>query len=126
MPKTVTMDAATLTIHDDGLMHFVYGEGVLVDLDAARAVIAGARDALDTIAPHPTLVDLGRVKGVTRDAREFFSSSQENMEIASRVALIAGNPIARVVGNFFLGLNRPPVPVKLFGDVDSARAWLDL
>jgi hypothetical protein len=125
MPKTFDLEYATLIAHEGGLMHFHYHEGLLVDLIVAQSIIRGARDVMDEITPRPTLVDIGGVKGLTREARQYLSNSQETMEITSRVAMIAGNPVSRIIGNFFLGLNRPPVPVKLFGDVASAKGWLE-
>ncbi|MDH5682649.1 MAG: hypothetical protein OEZ36_13750 [Spirochaetota bacterium] len=34
------------------------------------------------------------------------------------------SPISRVIGNFFLGLNRPLFPVKLFTEKNEASKWL--
>lgn len=124
MVKTVEISHATLTQYADGVMYFHYHDNLYVDLEAAKAIIHSARAEMETIAPRPTIVDISGVKGVSREARHYLSTSPDNMSIASGVAMIAGNPISRVIGNFFLGLNRPPIPVKLFGDFESARAWL--
>ena len=41
------------------------------------------------------------------------------------VALVIDSPLSRVLGNFFLGFNRPETPARLFTSVDEARAWLN-
>ena len=122
--KEADLGEATVVVRDDGIVDFTYKDGVVVDGEAAERIVAGTRELLGEIRPHPTLIRLNRVKSVTREARTFFAESKENMEIASKIAMIAGNPIARLVANFFLGINQPPRPTKLFGDVDAATAWL--
>lgn len=34
------------------------------------------------------------------------------------------NPLSRVMANFFIGINKPLKPTKLFDDRDKAIAWL--
>ena len=49
-----------------------------------------------------------------RDARSY---SQEFADANySCVALLVGDPVSAVIGSFFVGLNRPNVPTKLFSD----------
>lgn len=122
--KEVDLGEALVRLQPTGILDFDYRDGVTVDGAVAMKIIGGTREFLDEIRPYPTLVRLNRVAKVTREARAYFSESPENMEIASKIALLAGNPIARVVGNFFLGLNRPARPTRLFGDAETACAWL--
>jgi hypothetical protein len=39
-------------------------------------------------------------------------------------ALVVGNPLSRALGNFFVGLNRPRVPTKLFDTMENGLEWL--
>jgi hypothetical protein len=39
-------------------------------------------------------------------------------------ALVVGNPLSRALGSFFIGLNRPKVPTRLFETVDKGVEWL--
>lgn len=38
-------------------------------------------------------------------------------------ALVGGTMLARAIGSFFLGLSRPRVPLKMFGELAPALAW---
>lgn len=38
-------------------------------------------------------------------------------------ALVCNSRLARAIGSFFLGLNRGPVPTKMFETIDDAVAW---
>jgi hypothetical protein len=42
----------------------------------------------------------------------------------SAAALIIGNPVSRITGNFFTGINRTAVPARLFADAKEAVKWL--
>ncbi|TPV93570.1 MAG: STAS/SEC14 domain-containing protein [Myxococcales bacterium FL481] len=94
----------------------------LIDLEEAERISA----AFAELSPEgaPLLVDLGNPKGQTREARVFFSSSPDHLARYSAVALLVTNPIAKVLANFYLGLNRPPKPTRLFTSVPAAEAWL--
>lgn len=123
LTNEISVQGTAVRFHSDGIIEYDYA-AVDVDEAHARAVIAATTAAMSPIRQAPTLVQLGRVKSVSRGARTFFSSSKENLAIASRVAMVGVNPVARVIGNFFLGLNRPPIPVRLFAGEEEAISWL--
>lgn len=119
----ISVHGTVVRFHPNGVIEYDYA-AIDVDEAHARAVIAATTAAMGEARQAPTLVQLGKVKSVSRGARTFFSSSQENLAIASRVAMVGVNPVARVIGNFFLGLNRPPIPVRLFAGEEEALIWL--
>jgi hypothetical protein len=121
--RDVAVGPTVIRFHPDGIVEYLYGH-LEVNEEIAREVIARATEAMDPPRPCRSLVQLARVRSVTRGARTFFASSPENMAVASKVAMVGASPIARVIGNFFLGLNRPPVPVRLFATDAEAIAWL--
>ena len=70
-----------------------------------------------------TLVDLTNVRTISKEARSYFSSV-ECSEVFEATALYVSTPISRIIGNFFLGINRPAIPVRLFDSKDEAIVWL--
>lgn len=120
---TVSIAPEAVSITPRGVLRYEY-RGDRIDLDTARALIAEGRARMgDHVRPHPTVVVIHRA-AVDQAARRYFSYSLEARATSSKVAIVASNPIARVIGNFFVGLNRSDVPTRLFGDEDSAIAWL--
>ncbi len=75
--------------------------------------------------PHPLLCDLSNVVKITKDCREHFSGPV-HAETYTVTALVVTNPISRIIGNFFMGLNKPVKKTRLFTDKDSALEWLKL
>jgi hypothetical protein len=71
----------------------------------------------------PLLVDSRNVKSMSREARSYFSTNGRETKINS-FAVLVKSPLSRVIGNFFMGLNKPEVPAKLFDNEDKAIEWL--
>jgi hypothetical protein len=113
---------ADVKIRPDGIVEYRYRDGVSISGSDAQRVLE--RGAALTDEPHPTLVVASNVKHVDREARAIFAEGPMNASISSRVALVVATPVSRVLGNFFLGLNKPRFPTKLFSTEADAVAWL--
>lgn len=71
----------------------------------------------------PLLVDARNVKTMAKEARKHFSTNDRETRITS-MAIMVKSPLSRVVGNFFMGLNKPKIPARLFDDENAAVEWL--
>lgn len=67
------------------------------------------------------LVDLRPDAAVDRAARHFFINLHAHY---LAVALLAGSPATRMLANFFLGMKRGLVPVRIFTAEDEAISWI--
>ena len=67
------------------------------------------------------LVDLRPDAAVDRAARHFFINLHAHY---LAVALLAGSPATRMLANFFLGMKRGVVPVRIFTSEDEAVSWI--
>ena len=72
---------------------------------------------------HPLLCDLTNVTKMTQECRKHFAGP-EHASIFSKCALIVTSPISRVIGNFFLGANKPIKPTRLFTNKEEGLNWL--
>lgn len=110
----------------DGILVYEYQMAVVDGTQATRTLHSAEEQlrALDVELPRPTLVLMGPIAKVTRDARQVFAESEVNARLSNRVALIATHAVARIIGNFFLGFNRSYRPTRLFADEVSALQWL--
>ncbi len=73
--------------------------------------------------PLPMLCDLTNVVKMTKECRQHFAGP-EHATIFSKCALIVTSPIGKIIGNFFLGANKPLRPTRLFTDSINAMNWL--
>lgn len=72
---------------------------------------------------YPLLIDSRQIKSISKEARDHFSIQNRETGITSFAVLI-DSPLSRIIGNFFMGLNKPSVPAKLFTNEEEAIAWL--
>jgi len=63
--------------------------------------------------PIPLLCDLNNVTKMTIECRNHFAG-KEHAASFSKAALLVSSPISKIIGNFFMGLNKPIKPTKLF------------
>lgn len=71
----------------------------------------------------PTISDVRNLRSIDRAARAYCAGPVP-VGVCLAVAVIVDSPLSRVIGNIFLGLNKPRVPLRLFSDVSEAEAWL--
>ena len=72
---------------------------------------------------YPLLIDSRNIKSITKEARDHFSIHGRETNITS-FAVIIYSPLSRIIGNFFMGLNKPSIPAKLFNNEKDAIEWL--
>jgi hypothetical protein len=71
----------------------------------------------------PVLVDMTELQSMDREARVYFAGA-ETAKVESAVAILIHSPLSRAIGNFFMGLNKPLFPTRLFTSEEEALAWL--
>ncbi|MBS1256380.1 MAG: hypothetical protein MAG581_02202 [Deltaproteobacteria bacterium] len=69
------------------------------------------------------LIDIRIVRSIDKESRKFYTG-KEASEITLGVALLIGSKLSRMLGNFFIGLDRPPYPIRLFNIEEEALIWL--
>lgn len=113
---------ADLCLGEDGILAIVHRENARIDPASTRQVIA-LHVSLAAGRKTPVLVDVRNVRHMDRESREL-ASGPDVAAVTSRLAIVVGNPVSAVIGNFFLLVSRPNYPTRLFTDDAAARAWL--
>jgi hypothetical protein len=112
-----------LWLHPDGYVIAEVRPGLIADLDDAIVNV----DAVGKLAagiPRPLLLDMrAHATSATRECREYYAGA-EAQQVNLAVAMLVRSNVSRVIGNFFLGLNRTRFPFRMFSDLGEAVAWL--
>lgn len=123
MPHQMKTRPKTKETHNANIIHCVYRYNAVVDYEdvvqettIARALSGGRRS--------PALKDIRRVNSISVEAREHLSCRETTEQTYCAVALMVASPVSKVIGNFFIGLNKPTHPVRLFSDESSGLEWL--
>lgn len=72
---------------------------------------------------YPILVDIRKIRSISKEARDHFAMKGRKPGVVA-IAMVVSSPLSRIIGNFFLGLNQPTVPTRLFNDEEAAVAWI--
>lgn len=76
------------------------------------------------VGKYPIIVDTSDISSISKEARDFFSIRNRKSNI-NGIAILQNSVIGNMVANFFIGINRPTVPVKLFKKEDDAVKWCE-
>jgi hypothetical protein len=114
--QSVWLDAS------DDVFHVVVRPNSHMEVDDAVASVEAACRLADG-KRRPCLVDMRGLTGMSRAARTYYAGPEPG-RVHTAVALVVGSPLNRAIGNFFLGLNRPLIPTRMFDTPAAAREWL--
>ena len=122
--RVKTKKVYSLFLSDDGIVNLRFpisgGEVKLSD----SINIYHQRLTLETaFKKQLLLVDIRNSPKPNRDAKEY-AKSKELTDITQAMAMLVDSRTSRVIGNMFIGLNRPPYPTRLFTDETVAVEWL--
>ena len=76
------------------------------------------RDALGKEMTR-VLIDMREMKSITREAREYYAN-QRTSSIQRATALLIKSKVTKVMANFFMGLNKPITPTRMFSEPEEA------
>ena len=125
-PKDCVTDVIVTSIarkwrSEDGIVRLVILPGSRLTVSDVAEDMATYEQVTDGIK-RPFLIDLRQIRSMDRAARQHVVQNSSKQVAAA--ALLIGSPVSRILGNFFLGFNKPPTPTRLFTSQDQAMAWL--
>lgn len=115
-------DKMKFILRSDGIMQIDCTPGTEMTIDKGKQATVILEEMIEG-NPRPLLCDLTNVKKMTRECRQHFASEEHAM-VFTKCALLISSPIARIIGNFFLGANVPARPTRLFTNKEEAINWL--
>ncbi len=119
--ERIRTDTSEFWIDDDGILRAVSLAGVET-LETAKANVAAA-SRLAAGRLIPVFIDLRNMKTISREARVHYAGEEAASHSLAQALLIESR-ISKVIGNFFIGLNKPPFPTRLFTSEAEAIEWL--
>src|SRR6266498_4365148 len=84
------------------------------DLDAAKITVSKRLEASNGVS-YPVMIDARQVQSITKEARDYFAS-EKGVSLLLACALILDSVLGKFLGNFFLQINKPKTPLKIFID----------
>lgn len=120
--KVVELRVFKTWMGTDGICYTVVKPNAIIEIEDAMANSEAVK-LVSSGAVYPILVNLKQIHSISKPARDHFSMQNRAAGVTA-IAMLIKSPGSRIIGNFFLGLNKPTVPTKLFTDKDKAITWL--
>jgi len=106
----------------DGILVGHYREKVHINLAMAHDIVR-SRLAFTKGKAYPTMIIGHGIVSMDKPAREYLSSAPATEGLIA-TAIVVNSEFHRIVGNFFISVNRTPMPVRIFRDAARAVKWL--
>jgi hypothetical protein len=123
---------ASVCYREAAKIKFTLGPDMILRTECLPNTIMDLDDALESTriswemvnhVERPLLCDLTYVIKMSQECRRHFSGA-DHAKTFNKCALIVTSPISKLIGNFFLGLNRPIKPTRLFNSKEEGLKWL--
>ena len=113
---------ASICLRSDGISQINTEEDRLVSLEESKA-IHGMITELNEGKPIYIMHVPGEHTSADDDTRKFLSS-EEGLKQRIAIAFVLQSMAQKIVGNFYLKINKPETPTKFFNDQADAEEWL--
>ena len=107
---------------EENILFFEFKSEAVIDLHAAQQIIA---DRLQTQKekPFPVLCIMNGVVNINKAARDYFA--QQGSVLIKAVGILANQgSYAFLMASFYIRVNKPQVPTKVFSDKSEALQFL--
>lgn len=118
-PKKFKTKAGEVWQDEDGIIRIKTFPNSQMNLDDAKE---GSRfvDKLRKGKGSVIFIDMRETASMDRESRKYYSELESNIA----VALLVESPLSKIIGNFFVGLNKTSYPLKIFSSEEKALDWL--
>jgi hypothetical protein len=121
MNKIITRTAEISYTPENRILRIKIIEGAEIELSDALQNFEATK-LLTKNDRYLILVD-GRVSlSISREARAFAAESKNDDSIAS--AMIITSTANKLIGNFYINVNKPSIPTRIFSSEEKAIEWL--
>jgi len=110
------------TLRPDNIMQIECAPNTVMSLEEGKLSTKVVGEMIGG-KPLPLLCDLTNVVTMAQACRRHFAGP-EHATVFTKCALIVTSPISKIIGNFFLGANKPLRPTRLFTSVEDGLNWL--
>jgi hypothetical protein len=106
----------------DNILFGTYKKGLKINLEIAKKIV-DARLAFTKGRDMRAVIYNQGVISMDKSARDFLASP-EGTKGLSAAAMMLDSAFSSFLGNFYLSVNKPPMPVRIFTSTEAAVKWL--
>ena len=106
----------------NGIIIGIYKSNLSINLEDAKEMVE-ERLAFQKGIDYPIVIHLNGIKTSSKEARIYMAA--EGIKGITIGAFIARNTVERIILNFFLSIEKPPIPAKAFTNQEDAVKWIN-
>jgi hypothetical protein len=118
MIQTPTAD---ISLIDEHVLLVSVRDGMTIDVQQLWENF-NATVELNPAADYPVIFETQGFVSITKEARELAASREMAKDVAA-MALIVNTMATRILANFYLKVNKPMRPTRMFTDMQKAIEW---
>src|SRR5688500_3230893 len=96
---------------EDGILYLEVKETDIFEIHMAK-VCAKSLEEFTENKPYPCLMSVLKIKGISNESREYFDNVGDSHIMAN--AMLIKSPIMKMISNFYIRVNKPRKPTKMF------------
>ncbi len=124
MIKTNKLETSIAHLETDGKILFViFKEETDMHLENVDEII-NARVKMQEGKKMLVFADVRKVWQVSKEAR-VKAANPEFLNLSIATAIFTESLSSKILANFYIKFNKPPVPTKMFNSKEKAMEWLD-
>lgn len=104
------------------ILYFEYKPNVVINLNAAQLVVAD-RLLVQNEKAYPVLCDIRGIMDSDKAARDYLA--QSGSVLTKAVSLLGNDTVLLSIMSFYIKINKPRVPTKIFTNELAALAFLE-
>lgn len=114
---------ATIRRLKGNILENIVHDNVNIEVEDVRE-IKELNLSLSDNKPYAILVDSGMMTSISAEARKLSASKEFQINTIAK-ALFVRSVGHRLVGNFYIKINKPHIKTKIFADREKAIDWLE-
>lgn len=122
LKRTVRSDFGEVSVRETGVLIARVYPDMHIDLQRAKEYHSLV-SYLSKNRPHTMVIDITSLNEMSPEARIYLQETSSKWGNTVAVALISNSITAKVISNFFLSINKPTYPVKVFANSLEAHLW---
>lgn len=120
--KKVVLSHSDVFLREDGIVEVVFRKNSGITIVSCEELML-AHDQLLENKKYPILYVIGDYTTFTEEARSFFAS-ERGLQYSIAEAYVFTSLAHKILGNFYLKMDKPRVTTKFFRKRKEAEAWL--
>lgn len=120
MSESIDFQYGSIVIRN-GIMQCTFNPLDELDLKITKHLVKKRLEHSKGIS-YPCLFDITQIKQSTKESRDYLAN--EGNELVTASALLVNSAVIKMAANFYISVNKPVKPTRLFVEKEAALEWL--